>query len=160
MPVVIADVLEGRLDVDAHLSAVESPRQGAVASFIGRVRDHDPEVDGQVALLSYTAHPDVAAVMRDIAKRVAAQHDPYDETLIAISHRIGDLQVGDIALLAAVSSPHRALAFELCSALVEEVKRSLPIWKKQHDVDGGTVWSGLSDIGSESDLGSEGSGNQ
>ena len=143
MPVQLAQLTDRPLDLDTHLRAVDDPRQGAVATFVGQVRDHDPEVRGEVVQLSYSAHPDAPAVLRDIAETVVAQHDPQNKTLVAISHRVGELAVGDLAIVAAVSSPHRALAFEVCAALVEEVKRSLPVWKQQHAADGDAVWSGL-----------------
>lgn len=144
MPVVRADVVDAPLDVETHLKTVDDPRQGAIASFVGRVRNHDREVAGVVSHLSYSAHPDAPQVIRQIAERVVARHDPHAEALVAVTHRVGELQVGDIAVVAAVSAPHRALAFELCEALIEEIKRSLPIWKKQFDTGGSSVWSGLS----------------
>lgn len=143
MPVVIAEVVETPLDLQQHLAAVENPRQGATASFVGTVRNHDPEATGEVVQLDYSAHPSAADVIRTLAEQTAARLDPQGEALVAITHRIGRLSVGDVAIVAAVSSPHRALAFTLCAELVEEVKRSLPIWKLQRTTDGDEVWSGL-----------------
>lgn len=143
MPVVLTQVTKAPLDLQAHLDAVEDPRQGAVTSFVGQVRNHDPEVTGQVVALSYSAHPDAARILQETAERVVSQHDSQDEALVAVSHRVGELAVGDAALVAAVSSPHRALAFAVCAELVEEIKRTLPVWKQQHGADGSDVWSGL-----------------
>ena len=143
MPVLIADVVDAPLDLQAHLDAVEDARQGATASVVGAVRNHDPQIDGEVTHLDYSAHPSASETMAHIASDVAARLDPDGVARIAVTHRVGRLGVGDIAIVAAVSSPHRALAFALCNELVEEVKRSLPIWKHQHNTDGDDVWSGL-----------------
>lgn len=143
MPVVIADVVDAPLDLNSHLEAVDDVRQGATVSFVGTVRNHDPQIDGEVTHLDYSAHPSAAATMMRIATDVAARLDVEGVARVAVTHRVGRLAVGDVAIIAAVSSPHRALAFELCGELVEEVKRSLPIWKQQHNTDGDDVWSGL-----------------
>ena len=138
MSVAIAAVTDAPLDVAAHLAAVDDPRMGAVATFIGTVRDHDPAVDGEVTRLDYSAHPDAA---EHLARLAAAVDD--DDTRIAISHRIGELGVGDIAIVAVVATPHRAEAFERCRALVEEVKHALPVWKRQHTAAGEAHWVGI-----------------
>lgn len=143
MPVVIADVVDVPLDLNTHLAAVEDARQGATATFVGRVRDHDPEVDGEVEYLDYSAHPSAAETIMRIAVDVAERLDPDGVARIAVTHRVGRLAVGDDAIIAAVSSPHRALAFSVCAELVEEVKRSLPVWKLQRNTEGDEVWSGL-----------------
>lgn len=143
MPVVIADVVDTPLDLGAHLEAVADARQGATATFVGTVRDHDPEVEGTVTHLDYSAHPSARDVIRQIAERVSAEHDPDGVARVAVTHRIGRLAVGDDAIVAAVSSPHRALAFTLCAEVVEEVKRALPVWKLQHNTEGDEIWSGL-----------------
>ena len=82
------------LDVATHLAAVDSPAMGAVVTFVGQIRDHDPGVDGPVAGIEYSAHPDAESVL---ARLVAAL--PAD-VLVAVSHRIGQLEVGDLALVA------------------------------------------------------------
>lgn len=144
MPVLHAGVVGTSLSLEEHLSMVDDARQGATATFIGTVRNHDPEVTGEVQYLDYSAHPSAADTLAQIAHQVSKKLDTAGESRIAITHRIGRLYVGDVAIIAAVSSPHRALAFELCAELVEEVKRSLPIWKMQRNVAGDDVWSGLS----------------
>lgn len=70
-------------------------------------------------------------------------HDPDGVARLAVTHRVGDLRVGEKAIIVAVSAPHRDLAFRVCEEVVEEIKRSLPIWKKQHNAGGETAWSGL-----------------
>lgn len=128
------------LDVAAHLAAVASPHAGAVASFVGVVRDHDPGADGPVVALEYSAHPDAAAVLGRLAAQVAARDGVLG---LAVSHRVGRLAVGDVALVAAVSTAHRALAFDVCRELVERVKAELPVWKRQETADGSHTWVGL-----------------
>ena len=119
---------------------VGSPEAGAVATFAGLVRDHDPSVEGRVTALEYSAHPDAAAVLQ----RIAAEIDADDDVLgVAVSHRIGHLEVGQAAIVAAVASAHRAAAFEACRLLVEKVKAELPVWKREILADGSHVWVGM-----------------
>ena len=135
MTVTIAEVSDEGLDVAAHEAAVADPRAGAVVSFQGVVRDHD---HGRgVALLEYEGHPTAADVLREVAAEIAADPDVY---AVAVSHRIGALKIGDIALVAAVSTAHRAAAFAACARLVDEVKSRLPIWKRQVFSDGTEEW--------------------
>lgn len=141
--VVFARVRAEPLDVTEHQSAVADAGAGATALFIGTVRDHDPDAAGAVARLEYTAHPDAQDAVQRIADEVAGA-EPSRGIRIAISHRIGSLQVGDLALVAAVSAAHRAEAFEACRELVERVKHEAPIWKKQFGADGSAAWIGLS----------------
>lgn len=126
------------LDVAAHLAAVADPQAGAIANFVGVVRDHDPEAEGRVIRLDYQAHPDASRILDELATRFAG-----DGARVAVSHRIGELGVGDLALVCAVSTAHRADAFERCRALVEAIKAELPIWKRQHTADGDATWVGL-----------------
>ena len=128
------------LDIDVHLAAVQDPRVGAVATFIGVVRNHDPSVTGAVTALEYSAHPDAEEVLRKLAAKAAAR----DGVLaLAVSHRIGLVGVGEAAMIVAVATAHRALAFEVCSELVESVKADLPVWKREVLADGSHVWVGL-----------------
>ena len=135
-PVVpIADVLDVPLDLQAHENAVSEERAGAVVTFQGVVRDHD---HGRgVTLLEYEGHPAAAEVLRQVATEIAADPDVY---AVAVSHRVGVLAVGDVALVAAVSTAHRAAAFAACARLIDEVKARLPIWKRQVFVDGAEEW--------------------
>ena len=127
------------LDVVTHLAAVADPRAGAVATFLGTVRDHDPGVVGEVVALEYSAHPDAAAVLARIAADVTARAGVL---AVAVSHRVGRLAVGDTAIVAVVATAHRELAFEVCRALVERVKAELPVWKREILADGSHVWVG------------------
>jgi molybdopterin synthase catalytic subunit len=128
-------VTDQPLDLAAHEAAVADRRAGAVVSFQGVVRDHDH--GRRVTSLEYEGHPTAEAVLREVAAEVAAHPDVY---AVAVSHRIGPLGIGDVALVAAVATAHRAAAFEACARLVDEVKARLPIWKRQVFDDGTEEW--------------------
>ncbi|GAA1808308.1 molybdenum cofactor biosynthesis protein MoaE [Luedemannella flava] len=123
------------LDVSSHERAVSHPAAGAVVSFAGVVRDHDH--GREVLRLTYEGHPSAEAVLAEVAAEIAKDPDVY---AVAVSHRVGPLEIGDVALAAAVSTAHRAAAFAACARLVDEVKARLPIWKHQHFADGTDEW--------------------
>ena len=131
---------EAPLDLAEHVAAVSGPRAGAVATFVGLVRDHDPSVEGEVVGLDYTAHPDAGAVLAALARDAAGREGVLG---VAVSHRVGMLEVGEAAIVAAVATAHRRLAFEVCRTLVETVKAELPVWKREVLRDGSHVWVGL-----------------
>ncbi|MGB4810814.1 MAG: molybdenum cofactor biosynthesis protein MoaE, partial [Candidatus Phosphoribacter baldrii] len=136
--VAFARVQDAPLSVDEVMAAVRHDRAGAVALFVGQVRDHD---GGRgVVALDYSAHPSADSVAATIAARYAAL--PGIER-IALAHRVGALVVGDLAIVAAVSSAHRGAAFQTCADLVEDVKAHLPIWKHQQFEDGTQEWVGI-----------------
>jgi molybdopterin synthase catalytic subunit len=135
MSVVIAAVTTEPLDVAAHERAVAVARAGAQVVFCGVVRDHDH--DQPVVDLTYEAHPTAPEVLAEIAARFAARPDVE---AVAVSHRVGRLEIGDVALVAAVSTAHRGEAFEVCAQLVDEVKKLLPVWKLQRFTDGTDEW--------------------
>jgi molybdopterin synthase catalytic subunit len=131
----VSAVTDRPLDVAAHERAVAHPAAGAVVSFCGVVRDHD---DGRsVVELEYEAHPSAGQVLAEIAAEIA---DDPAVFAVEVSHRVGRLEVGDVALAAAVSTAHRAAAFAVCARLVEEVKARLPVWKRQVFADGTDEW--------------------
>lgn len=123
------------LSVDEVRAAVAEPSAGGIAIFIGTVRDHDH--GRAVSALSYSAHPTAAAEMARIAEKVAASHSILG---LAVVHRTGDLDIGDLAVVAAVSAAHRAEAFAACRELIEEVKAAVPIWKQQSFTAGDSEW--------------------
>ncbi|GIF24983.1 molybdopterin synthase catalytic subunit [Actinoplanes tereljensis] len=133
--VAIAEVLDVPLDLAAHEKAVADPRAGAVVTFQGVVRDHD---HGRgVTLLEYEGHPSAAGILHEVAAEIAADPDVF---AVAVSHRIGTLEIGDVALVVAVSTAHRGAAFAACARAVDEVKARLPIWKRQVFADGTEEW--------------------
>jgi molybdopterin synthase catalytic subunit len=131
----IAEISSTPLDVAAHEAAVRDPRAGADVTFCGVVRDHDH--GRTVVELEYTCYPTAGDIVRQVAEELAA--DP-DVIAVAVSHRIGVLQVGDVALVASVTAAHRRQAFEVCARLVDEVKARLPVWKRQVFPDGTDEW--------------------
>jgi molybdopterin synthase catalytic subunit len=133
--VVLVEVVDAPLSLEAHEQAVADRRAGAVVSFQGVVRDHDH--GRTVTLLEYEGHPSAEKVLREVADEVAAGPDVY---AVAVSHRVGSLRIGDVALVAAVSTAHRAAAFAACARLVDEAKARLPIWKRQVFDDGSDEW--------------------
>src|SRR5260370_20155600 len=111
------------------------PAAGGIALFTGVVRDHDNGRD--VTALSYSAHPTAADEVRNVAERIAAKFDVH---AIAAVHRVGDLVIGDLAVVVAVSSVHRATAFDACHALIDELKATVPIWNHQPFAAGTSEW--------------------
>ncbi|HEX4248977.1 MAG TPA: molybdenum cofactor biosynthesis protein MoaE [Pseudonocardia sp.] len=134
--VVRAVVVEQPLSVDEHAELVADVAAGAVVTFAGVVRNHDGGRD--VAELEYSGHPTAEKIIRQVAEEVAARATGV--RAIAVSHRIGPLRIGDVALACAVAADHRREAFEVCAELVDEVKRQLPIWKRQKFSDGSDEW--------------------
>lgn len=128
---------ETALDVEEVLAAVADPRAGGVDLFVGAVRDHDH--DAGVRGLEYTAHPTASARLGDV---VAAVAERYDVVGLAAVHRLGPLAIGDLAVVVAASSVHRAEAFEATRALIDDLKATVPIWKHQLFLDGTEEWVG------------------
>ncbi len=131
----LAELRETQLSVDEVRAAVMDPAAGGIALFAGAVRDHDH--DRSVTGLSYTAHPSAADELRRVAERIAGQ---FEVRAIAAVHRVGDLAIGDLAVVVAVSSGHRAQAFQACRALIDDLKASVPIWKHQRFAGGDSEW--------------------
>ena len=133
----LIDVRESELSVDEVRAAVADPAAGGIALFAGAVRDSDH--DRAVRGLSYSAHPSAVDELRRVADVIA---EKYPVIGIAAVHRVGDLAIGDLAVVAAVACPHRAEAFDACRALIDELKASVPIWKHQCFTDGTSEWVG------------------
>lgn len=132
-----AVIQETPLDEAAIRRSVESDASGAVVLFAGVVRNHD---DGREVLsLDYSAHPDAQELLAACCAVVTAETG----LAVAAAHRIGHLAIGDVALYAAVAAAHRAEAFAACALLVERIKATVPIWKRQERADGVTEWVGL-----------------
>ena len=142
------------ISVDQAIAAVESDTAGAVVSFSGVVRNHDG--GKPVQRLSYSAHPTAHQVMADVVAQLVAEQAaggsggtagetgsaPAPPVRIWVAHRIGMLEIGDPALVCAVSAAHRGQAFAVCSELVDRVKAQVPIWKEQFFTDGTVEWVG------------------
>lgn len=134
---ILAHVTSEAIDATAIEDFVLSSQNGALVTFRGVVRDHDH--GNAVSGLDYQAHPDAERFLRECCSAIATAHG----LRVAAAHRVGSLGIGDVALVAAVAAPHRAEAFAACAELVEDIKRNVPIWKRQHLADGATEWVGL-----------------
>jgi len=130
-------IRESELSVDEVRAAVADPAAGGIALFAGAVResDHDRGVTG----LSYSAHPSAEDELRRVATEIA---EKFPAIGVAAVHRVGDLAIGDLAVVVAVSCPHRAEAFDACRELIDVLKATVPIWKHQRFTDGTAEWVG------------------
>lgn len=137
-PVRLTAVRETPLSVDEVLAAVADPAAGGTCVFVGTVRDEDGA--RAVSALSYSAHPSAGEQLAAVAAAVGARHPV---TALAATHRVGDLAVGDLAVVVAVSAPHRAEAFAAARDLIDTLKSTVPIWKHQQFGDGADEWVGL-----------------
>ncbi len=134
---VLALISAEPIDATAIEDFVMDAQKGALVTFRGIVRNHDHGL--AVTSLEYSAHPDAARFLRDCCAAIAAETG----LRVAAAHRVGPLVVGDVALVAAVAAAHRGQAFAACERLVDLIKQTVPIWKRQHLVDGATEWVGL-----------------
>ena len=123
------------LSVDDVLAAVRDSGFGGVVVFLGTVRDRSR--GKRVTHLEYEAYAEMAETkMREIARRLEAKHAPLR---LVMHHRVGDLAIGDIAVIVAAGAPHRDAAFIAARAAIDELKTVVPIWKKEHS-DDGAIW--------------------
>jgi len=125
------------IDLRSLLAQVQSPRHGGIASFLGAVRDH--QAGRSVIRLEYSAYQPMAeAECARIVREAEAQWD----CAVALKHRIGTLHIGDVAVAIIAASAHRDEAFAACRYVIEEVKRRVPIWKREVFADGKVEWVG------------------
>lgn len=135
-------VVDTPLSIDAVVARVSHPGAGAVVVMIGCVRDHTRKDGATVAVhrLEYEAYGEMAeGVIRGHCEDLEGATPGLR---CAVAHRVGDLVPGDLAVVVAASSPHRAEAFDGCRALIERLKHDAPIWKREHG-DDGISWVGL-----------------
>lgn len=136
----VTKIQEGPIDVGLELARATCTADGAVSIFVGQVRDHDPQADGQaVTGIEYSAHPDAEVTLRREVAGVVGQVPAR----VVVIHRVGDIVVGEAVLLVLVSTSHRDPAMTLVPALVERIKETLPVWKRQRLQDGTSRWSNL-----------------
>lgn len=130
-------IVRERVDPAALARAVRTDRCGAVVTFEGVVREFADDAR-PVTGLSYESHePMAVAAFEAIAGEARDRYGPCETSIV---HRVGDLDVGDIAVAVAVAAPHRAAAFDACRYVIDELKKRAPIWKKEHYADGGSDW--------------------
>ncbi len=131
-------VVEDIIDVGELITAAGDPGIGAISSFVGTVRNTSGgERRGGVERLEYEAYvPMAESEMRAIAEEAAERFGAHN---VLVKHRVGRLTIGDIAVVVAVSTPHRAAAFDACRYVIEELKQRVPIWKREI-FDDGAEW--------------------
>ena len=126
------------ISVSEVTDAVADDRCGAVVTFTGVVRNHD--AGRGVSAIDYSAHPSALQTLDQIALGIAERDQVH---AVAIVHRVGHVDVGDLAVVAAVAAEHRQEAFRAASDLIDQVKAQVPIWKEQSLTDGSHEWSNL-----------------
>jgi molybdopterin synthase catalytic subunit len=131
----LLDIRDTALSLDEVYGAVTDPSAGGICVFVGTVRDHDE--GAAVSALGYSSHPTALDNLRVVAERIAVE---CDIVALAAVHRIGDLTIGDLAVVVAASAAHRADAFEACRRLIDELKTDVPVWKHQTFTSGDSAW--------------------
>ena len=132
---VYAVVTDAPVHIQELSKLVANPHSGAVVTFCGDVRNHDG--GKEVASLLYEIHPSAPEQIKLITESVMGR---FEIEKVAVAHRYGDIAIGETAFAVAVSAAHRQAAFDACSAIVDEVKAKLPIWKHQKFTDGTDQW--------------------
>lgn len=130
-------IIEEPINVNEMITKVTRPEAGAITTFIGAVREWTK--GRRTIYLEYQAY--VPMAVKKLAEIGDEVQEKWPETLVAITHRIGELQISDAAVVIVVSSPHRKAAYEANEYVIERIKQIVPIWKKEHWEDGET-WIG------------------
>jgi molybdopterin synthase catalytic subunit len=130
------------LDLGPLLARVQSPARGGMACFIGTVRNHHE--GREVVRLDYSAYLPMAEAE---CARIVAEAESRWQVGVAVQHRIGRLEIGEAAVAVAAASAHRDEAFLACRYVIEEVKRRVPIWKREVFADGSMTWVGSGEAG-------------
>lgn len=128
----LAAIRTEALSIDEAYQAVCTDAQGGIAIFVGRVREHSQ--GNAITKLEYEAY--VSMAEKEIRRIMGEIEREVPGTLLACTHRIGELHVGDLAVVCAASAPHRAEAFTACRLLIDRVKERIPVWKREHGPDG------------------------
>ncbi|HEY3595797.1 MAG TPA: molybdenum cofactor biosynthesis protein MoaE [Polyangiaceae bacterium] len=139
-PAIRVDIRQERLSIDEAIALVSHPGAGGIAIFLGTVRDANE--GHRIEKLEYEAYPAMArAEMNRIRSEIEAE---IPGVRVAALHRIGDLGIGDVAVVCAASSPHRGESFRACRMMIDRIKERVPIWKREHGPDG-PYWIGWVD---------------
>ncbi|HEV3152996.1 MAG TPA: molybdenum cofactor biosynthesis protein MoaE [Candidatus Baltobacteraceae bacterium] len=130
-------IVRAAIDVDALTAQIRSDACGGVVTFAGVVRERAD--DGRaVHGLSYEAHESMA--LAEFERIAAEARERFGDCRIGVVHRIGDLEIGEVAVAVVVAAPHRAQAFDACEYVIDEVKARAPIWKQEHYTGGASEW--------------------
>jgi len=132
------DLTRQRIDLADLLAAVQSAERGGTCVFLGTVRNDD-DVTG----IEYSAYDDMA--LAEIERILAEARDRWPGSRVMLQHRLGLIPAGEASIAIAAAAPHRDAAFAACRYVIEEVKKRLPIWKKELRGDGSATWVGVHD---------------
>ncbi len=132
----MAHLTRSPIALEALLAEVSSPECGGTCAFLGTVRD-GPEEHG-VTAIEYSAYEEM--VEGELGRIVAEVRERWSGARVAVRHRLGRIPAGDASIAIVTAAPHRAQAFEACRYVIEEVKRRVPVWKKELRADGSAVW--------------------
>lgn len=135
-PVIHLQIHQHEINYAELTESVRNHRCGAVLLFLGTVREFTS--GKQTSSLSYEAYEPLA--IAELNRLVQEAMSQWPLAAVSIEHRIGDLELGDIAVAIAVSTPHRKEAYESGQWLMEQIKKSVPIWKREHWTDGTQEW--------------------
>lgn len=135
-----AEIREAPLSVDETLARVRHPGAGGLAVFVGVVRDLN--AGREVTQLEYSAYATMA--VREMEKIASEIESEIEGVRVAAMHRVGLLEVGDMAVVCAASAPHRGEAFTACRALIDRIKHRVPVWKREIGPEG-IEWVGWED---------------
>lgn len=136
----IAAISENTLQLQDAISGVTNDGAGAVVTFEGIVRNHSRDLSGQVRSVEYLEYEAYRPMAKREIERVIAEVESRWNVACAISHRVGQLTIGETAVVIAVASAHRGEAFEACRFAIDRIKETVPIWKKEVATDG-AWWS-------------------
>lgn len=132
----MAELVHAPIDVAGLIARAARPDCGALAVFLGTTRDHHE--GRRVVRLAYEAYEPMAIASLEALERAARER--FGVASCAIVHRLGDVPVAEPSVIVLVSAPHRAAAFDACRWTMDELKKSAPIWKREHFEDGGAEW--------------------
>jgi molybdopterin synthase catalytic subunit len=130
------EIVETPLDARALEARVAHPSCGAVLSFVGLVRDH--HAGRAVTGLDYQAYP---AMCQKVAQQIGAEiADRWPSARVTVAHRVGSLAIGEASIVIATAAPHRVEAYEASRYCIDRIKAILPVWKREHYIDGEAQW--------------------
>jgi len=134
----VSRLTRGRIDVAEILGAMSDPGLGGTVVFLGSVRQGG--ADGPVTAIEYSAHEEMAAA--ELERIIGEARGRWTACRVEVQHRLGLIPAGEASIAVVVASPHRAESFEACRFAIEEIKKRLPIWKKEIFQDGSAEWRG------------------
>tara|TARA_B100000945_G_scaffold317066_1_gene319197 strand:- start:773 stop:1237 length:465 start_codon:yes stop_codon:yes gene_type:complete len=130
-------IVRYEIDLEGMRKRAQNPQAGAVLIFCGDVRNHSQEKD--VSFLEYEAHESMA--LKQITKIIEKAKKKWELHKVEVIHRLGKLGITDCSIAIAVSTSHRNEAYEASRYIIDTIKHSVPIWKKEHFIDGASNWS-------------------